>query len=476
LENRREEQYMYRIVWQYAPEELDRRGAMGVRSSTEAAAEAPLIFKDLSLLTPVEQVFPDPAESLRAESVRAVNHLSEEPLLDLAGYAQTFVAERRGAETLRDRLLGDHRVLAAEIQEPLREANLPAGPGPAGARATPPTPNFRMKQGYLEAAPGGIDAGAAWAVQGGRGSGVRLVDVERGWNLAHEDLNGRGIQVIHGAPGVRDHGTCVLGVVGAMSNHVGVEGIAPDATLMAASIEEREAPGVKGLFKWNAAAAIHVAGGYLGEGDVLLIEVEGRGPRSTGGGSEGWVPIEYWRAEQAAVAHLTRRGVYVVEAAGNGSEDLDRRAYRSSLRRSDFDSLAILVGAGASPRSGVPRSRLSFSNYGSRLDLQGWGEEIATTGGRTRSDLQWDSDPSRCYTATFGGTSGAAAIVAGAVLCLAGAIKASRPKPLKPAEMRELLVETGSPQEESPFERARRRSIGPLPDLGAALKKLRLKN
>lgn len=44
------------------------------------------------------------------------------------------------------------------------------------------------KQGYLDAAPYGINAPFAWGVQGGNGNGITFVDMEYGWLLNHEDL------------------------------------------------------------------------------------------------------------------------------------------------------------------------------------------------------------------------------------------------------------------------------------------------
>lgn len=43
---------------------------------------------------------------------------------------------------------------------------------PLADEAPPATPNFSARQGYLDAAPGGIDARYAWTRPGGRGAGV----------------------------------------------------------------------------------------------------------------------------------------------------------------------------------------------------------------------------------------------------------------------------------------------------------------
>src|SRR3546814_7876577 len=57
------------------------------------------------------------------------------------------------------------------------------------ADAPPVTANFTARQGYLNAAPGGIDALYAATVPGGRGAGLGIIDIEGAWRFAHEDLH-----------------------------------------------------------------------------------------------------------------------------------------------------------------------------------------------------------------------------------------------------------------------------------------------
>ena len=105
-----------------------------------------------------------------------------------------------------------------------------AYPAPIGedsaADLWPTTGNYVGYQGYRNAAPNGIDANYAWSFAGGRGDGVKVIDIEQNWNLYHEDLNG----VFHysGTPsGDTKHGTAVLGVVAAAENSYGMSGITP---------------------------------------------------------------------------------------------------------------------------------------------------------------------------------------------------------------------------------------------------------
>jgi subtilisin family serine protease len=154
----------------------------------------------------------------------------------------------------------------------------------------------------------------------------------------------------------------------------------------------------------------------------------------------------------------------IIAAAGNGGENLDHAAYRKRFDRSHRDSGAILVGAGGPPRAGfADRERLDFSNYGRRVDVQGWGRKVATL---DYGDLQACTGADRHYTGEFAGTSSASPIVAGAAVILQGVAR-SRGTLLSPRELRALLVSTGTPQAGNT-----RESIGPRPDLARALARL----
>lgn len=316
------------------------------------------------------------------------------------------------------------------------------------------TPSFESYQGYLGPAPHGIDAPAAWR-RGQRGAGVWFADIEGGWNAKHEDLPGERITHAGGTPipdwTWRAHGTAVLGQVVGRDNGRGVVGIAPD-------VERVFTSSIGGT---SVADAIDVAARELRPGDVLLIELQSSGPRGA------WIPVEWWNDVFDAIKAATDRGVVVIEAAGNGYEDLDHRAYGGRFDRTRRDSGAIMVGAGAPPRSGfADRERLDFSNYGSRVDVQGWGRKVATLDYGDLQDCSTTSEADRHYTGEFSGTSSASPIVAGAAVILEGVAR-QQGGFITPKHLRELLRITGTPQAGDTSQH-----IGPRPDLARALREL----
>jgi hypothetical protein len=291
--------------------------------------------------------------------------------------------------------------LAAELRElpGVETAYVEAGPVPPPVN---PTDDPRSaNQGYLDAAPNGIDARWAWSLVDGMGIG--FVDLERGWTLNHEDLSGAGITLISGLnTDYQGHGTAVLGEVVAVDNTRGGIGIAP-------RVRARVVSQWRTSTTYSTAAAITSAVAVMSRGDVLLLEAQ------TTVGSQVKIPVETEQAEYDAIKAAVRAGIVVVQAAGNGGLDLDnvtdpagKRVFDPNSR--DYrDSGAILVGAASST---APHSRLSFSNYGSRVDCYAWGESIDTTGDG------WTGNTTTAYTSGFGGTSGATPIVAGAAVLL----------------------------------------------------------
>jgi hypothetical protein len=412
------------------------------------------------------------------------------PLLDdprdakapLTGWYRVYPAapqEELDHHHLAGRLNDADAIQTAFVKPPAALPVLP--PAHVGARLSPgPEPagdpdDFLPRQTYLGPAPGGIGARAAWKRPGGDGAGVRVIDVEAEWRFTHEDLQINAGGLLGGRPPGdlewRNHGTNVLGVLGGEHNGRGVSGICAGARLQGVSFFGEG---------WGTAAAIRKAADSLRPGDILLLEMMRAGPNTPADAPAdsqlGYVALDYWPDDFAAIEHAVRRGVIVVAAAGNGAQDLDDRSYAgfgggkrgNPFARDGLDSGSILVGAGAPPPGthghdfGPDRAWMPFSNWGRAIDAQGWGREVTTTGGLgTGADsLRPGPVEDRWYTDRFSGTSSAAPIVAGALACVQGVLRAAGRQPLTPAQARAALRETGSPQAGD-----RSRRIGNRPDL-----------
>lgn len=337
---------------------------------------------------------------------------------------------------------------------------------PAADIAPTTTINVVPDQGYLlPAFQGGIDAHWAGRLPGGRGAGVRVVDIESGWYTDHEDLPATYLAAYGWNWSYGDHGTAVLGVLAAADNGYGATGIVPD---VAVGISSPVYP------KWDTpygpAAAVDNAAAVLRRGDVMVIEQHYPEPTPPGAvcsancSQFGYLPAESVQAVFDVVQLATAKGIVVVEAAGNGSMNLDDPFYSNRFNRSTRDSGAIMVGAG------LPNSRTAqvWTNFGSRVDLQGWGDSVATLGyGDGVPPLQANGgDKRQWYTRSFSGTSSATPIVAGAAAAVNGSRLGDGDPMLDSTQMRQLLRSTGSPQ---PPADAAGMQIGPLPNLRAAL-------
>lgn len=318
--------------------------------------------------------------------------------------------------------------------------------GPVEPPVAPGDDPQSLQQGYLDAAPAGIDA--RWAWNHADGAGVLFVDLERGWMLDHEDLASKNVTLISGLnQDFQSHGTSVLGEVVAVDNKLGGIGIAPAASARVVS-QWRDAS------TYGTAAAILSAAGAMGKGDVLLLEAQ----TSITGGMQ-LLPVEVESAVFDAIRYAVDQGIIVVEAGGNGGNDLDTwedAAGRRRLNRDNVgfrDSGAILVGAAS---AAAPHARLGFSNFGSRIDCYAWGEDIFTT----------TADATNGYTYSFGGTSGASPMVAGAAVLLQSWRKRVDSRVYDPETLRGMLHSAvfNTPSQDPASDR-----IGVMPNLRAIL-------
>jgi hypothetical protein len=449
-------------------------------ASSEGADTAPLADLLESEGAALRPLFGGNEERIRANTSALAAETGED-VPDLSVYYRVEAPEER-LDELAERLRELEVVEAAYFKPPPQLPQILNDMLPQAEEASLITRDFTDRQGYLDAAPEGLDARWAWTQPGGSGSDVRIIDIEGAWRFTHEDLTQNQGGVVSdcqfGGVDWRNHGTAVIGEFGGDRGSFGVMGICPEANVRAVSH--------CGL---DSAGEIRQAADLLRPGDIMLLEMHFPGPRfdfEFRDDQRGYIAIEWFPDDFDAIRYATARGVIVVEAAGNGAENLDDPIYdenpgfpdwwRNPFRRNPLDSGALVVGAGAPPPgthdrdNGPDRSRLAFSNWGSAIDAQGWGREVTTTG---YGDLQGGSAEDLWYTDEFGGTSSASPIVVGALGCVQGILRHQGSAPLTPIRARNLLRATGSPQQDAPGRPGSQR-IGKRPDLrqlvGNALK------
>jgi subtilisin family serine protease len=305
----------------------------------------------------------------------------------------------------------------------------------------PSDDTYYESQGYLNSAPEGVDAKWAWNLPNGNGKGVALIDLEQGWFQNHEDLiekqptlifndNRNGIDSYKG-----DHGTAVLGELVGVDNNLGVLGIAHGVSSVRMVSHYEQATNTSG----HVADAVLAAVANMSAGDVLLLEVQ-----------KSFLPTETEQADFVAIQTAVNNGIIVIEAAGNGNVDLDNwqnpwSFNNTTLNRNSpnfLDSNAIMVGAA---ESNVPHDRVGASNFGSRVDCYGWGENVTTAG---YGDLDPGTGDNSTYTGSFENTSSASPIVTGVALVLQSLNESQLAIRLTPSQMRVLLSNpsTGTPQ------------------------------
>ncbi len=343
-------------------------------------------------------------------------------LADLNLYYELHLTDAPGGEAAADRLRSLlHELNALSLVEVAFAAPIPeltSARRQGGGQLPLPTPDFTDMQGYLYEAPEGVEAETAWTYAGGLGADVKVIDIEYGWQFTHEDLKTPFFTA--GNPGSDDHGTAVLGEVAGQHNGFGVNGIAPDVEIGGSSINTQ-----------SFAAAVTSAANALDPGDLYIIELHAIGPLGS------YVPMEFWQDNFDAIQTASALGIICTEAAGNGTQNLDHEGYSNLFDRTVRNSGAIMCGAG------TPTGLVAewFSNYGSRVDLHGWGSSVTTTG---YGDLHNDG-PDATYTAGFSGTSSATPIVTGSVASLQGQAIALFGEVLTPALAQDILSVTGTP-------------------------------
>lgn len=408
----------------------------GLVSASGARLDGVTALLDPAAGVQTTPLFTPQAMAVDAAAGAAAAHLGE-AAPDLASWYRVALP----ADADVERFMAELRA-RPEVEHAYR-APVPAPPPGFAALFT--TPDFSGQQGYLGAPPQGSDAVWARTLPGGDGAGVLVVDLEYNRHLGHEDLLlPESVQIGTGARynGFgNNHGTAVLGEIAGRVNGLGVTGGAPGASIGVVP------PMYGGAYV--PANAIAEAAAVMSPGDILLIEAQYWGPTGV------YVPLEVLQSVFDATRAATLAGRVVVAAAGNGGQDLDAREMNGLFDRNLRDSGAIIVGAGSSLHA-----RLYFSCYGSRVDVQGWGQGVTTAG----YGGLFGTGPDDYYTATFSGTSSASPIVASAAASVQGRRKALGLPVLGSVAMRHLLRTTGTPQTGDLTQ-----AIGTFPNLRQAL-------
>jgi subtilisin family serine protease len=327
--------------------------------------------------------------------------------------------------------------------------------------STPAAPDFESLQLHLFEGDHGIHAAEFTATYNMRGAGVKVCDIEYQFNEEHTDLPP--ITIIGPPPGDAGfgnyHATAVLGEIASLNDGIGTTGIACESQMYFAGIYTDSTVRLE--------EALISTLSELGEGDIVLIELQI--PDFTNPNETIYVPVEWYEPYYDAIQLISGNGIIVAEASGNGNQDLDAPFF-SMGNNGHYPFLqenwseAIMVGAGSVGTVDIPLSRMWFSNYGSRLDVQGNGEEVVTT---SYGDLYSDEGENQYYTKVFNGTSSALPIVVGAVSLLQSLYKSHTGEPFDVDYIRNLLVSTGKPQIDGILYPVSQK-IGPLPNVFAA--------
>ena len=338
-----------------------------------------------------------------------------------------------------------------------KNANIETNARPAPEQPMKDPEDYSSFQNYLDEAPRGVGARKAWQLPGGRGENVRIIDIEVCWSDKHKDFMPPFYIGANPDCPSTDHGTAVWGEIAAKDDGKGVVGIAHGADFGIYGFSEGDWDEVDDQYTYSINRAIKESVDQLQPGDVLVIEQQMVGPdlrKNTA--------VEYWPHIFDQLKLATDKGIICVEAAGNGSSNFDEPIYRGAFDLKVRDSGCIIVGAVGQGSM----NRLSFSNYGKRLDASAYGNNVVTTG---YGDL-FNGGDDNTYTARFAGTSSATPIVAGAVAVVSSLAK-QQGRTISPKEMRDALRATGTPQGRATV----RTRVGSFPVIQQLMDQLQIK-
>lgn len=289
----------------------------------------------------------------------------------------------------------------------------------------PPTPLFTAMQHAHEPTPVGHGVRLVDGVLGARGQGTKVIMIETSWILGHEDVGQMvAASFIGPVPPVdlayAQHGLSGGSIVCADRNGYGITGLSDGVTARFVSLELNGG--------YENAIALTLANSQ--PGDVILVVLMVLVP-SLGPGT--WLPFEFLQSAFDATLTATANDRMVLEPAGNGNRSLDDPALLGRFDRSFRDSGAVIVGAS----DGGLLQRAPFCNWGTRIDANGWGDNVVACGYGTL--FFPNNDLLQAYTASATGTSSATPQIAGVVAAMQGAARRQLGHPLTNQQVLDLL-------------------------------------
>ncbi len=334
------------------------------------------------------------------------------------------------------KIASDARVLrvAEDVQvqwvnnERVVQAALPV-PGPAGINSEP----FWAYQYSLRQI--GADQTAAAGYLGNTVKRARVAVLDSGIWSQHPDIAANlnatlSVSFVPGEPGIDpivsgfNHGTHVAGIIAAPVNGIGIQGVAPQAEIVAIKVMKSDTG--SGSFSWLIKGLIYAAG--IGA-DVANMSLGATFDRINAGGDGAGTLIA---ALNRALNYATSAGVLCVMSAGNEGVDLNSRLW--SIPAQLGNGLAV---AATGPYGLQDFDRpASYTNYGQSVI------NVAAPGGDFANEayvpfdmiLSPASDKGYYFAA---GTSMAAPHVAGVAALIVG----ERGK-MKPAQLMSIIQQT----------------------------------
>ncbi len=241
--------------------------------------------------------------------------------------------------------------------------------------------------------------------------------------------------------GVFNHGTHVAGIIAAPINGIGVQGVAPNAEIVAVKV--LSAAG-SGEFGWLIEGIVYAAGPAV-HADVINMSLGATFDRINKGGEGSGL---FLAAITRAINYATRQGTLCVSAAGNEGVNLNGRIWSIPAQSGNGMAVSATAPIGWAVPGAVQNYDFfaSYSNYGESVvnvaapggDGSYPGNENCTVGGLTRpcyvfdyvfSPGGWTSSGWVYYWAA--GTSMAAPHVAGLAALIVGKYGHMPPAQLK---------------------------------------------